>query len=102
MRFVIAAIALVALGGTSGEAGAVRSEFKIRTTVWTCAGYYVPAPRRVSIDKETGAMTCLDRGERGRRALTRGEASIACREQFNTLSRIVVKTGKGWQCRYYP
>ena len=103
MTLKFAALAATALAlMVTGDADAARRDFKIRNTVWTCAGHYVAAPRAVSIDRETGAMTCLSRGERGRRALTRGEASIACREQFNTTSRIVHKTGKGWQCRYYP
>ena len=83
-------------------ADAARNEFRIREMVWTCSGQYHRTPRAVRIDKKTGAMTCLSRGERGARALTRGEANIACREQFHTMSRIVAKTGRGWQCRYYP
>ncbi|CAN5535246.1 hypothetical protein BH10PSE7_BH10PSE7_03270 [soil metagenome] len=99
---IIALALLAAASFNIGSAEARRNEFKIRNIVWTCAGRYVAAPRPVRIDTETGAMTCLGRGERGRRALTRGEANLACRDQFHTFSRLVAKTSGGWQCRYYP
>jgi hypothetical protein len=82
----------------AGATEAARNDMRTRETWYTCAGHYTKVKRNVRFDEKSGAMICLDPAERGRRGLTLGEANIACRDQFQKLSRLIAKTPHGWQC----
>jgi len=93
----LAAILSMTVLTSSGPAFSEAKE-KLTKKAWVgCSGKYEKSGRPMKMHPQTGAYICAP----GKPVMTRHQAFNACRDQMNAFSFMVVKTKKGWLCRYF-
>ena len=94
---ILAAVLSTAVLSSSDPAYSEAKE-KLTKKAWVgCSGKYEKSGRPMKMHPQTGEYIC----PAGTRAITRHQAFNACRDQMNAFSFMVMKTKKGWLCRYF-